>query len=103
MASKPIVRVWQEMEIKSIEPYLLIAGSTTADCASCKEVSISLDAKTCPKCGTSFKYMGTRLSSSPKEARRLKTKRPDLTIIEFKDFKGALSRDKAHGFLNGLT
>lgn len=101
MAKKSLIRMWQETDIQSIEPHLLIAGSTTADCASCKEIGISFEAKNCPKCGTFFKYLGTRISNSSREAKRLRAKRPDLILIDFQDFKEVIARDKAHGFLDG--
>jgi len=102
MAKNPLIRIWQEADIKSIKPHLLIAGSTTGDCISCREVGISFEAKNCPKCGTLFRYIGTRISNSAKEAKRLRAKRPDLILIEFQDFKSAQARSSAHGFLDGV-
>ena len=99
MSDRAIIRVWQEMDIKEIEPRLLIAGTIGADCGNCKEVGISFDAITCPKCGAAFKYIGTRISDSMKEAKRLKRKRPDLVLINYKDVKELQARDKARGFL----
>jgi len=99
MSAKLIVRVWQEIDIKEIEPRLLIAGSTSADCGNCKEIGIPFGTITCPKCQAAFKYMGTRLPSSPREAKRLRAKRPDLILIELKDFKEAQARTRARGIL----
>ncbi|OGX17117.1 MAG: hypothetical protein A3K83_06880 [Omnitrophica WOR_2 bacterium RBG_13_44_8b] len=99
MVAKSIVRVWQEIETEYIEKQLLVAGNTTGDCGNCREIGISLEAKTCPKCGTLFKYMSTRTSNSVKEAKRLRSKRPDLILIDFSDFREAQARKKAHGFL----
>ena len=93
--------MWQEADIKAIEPHLLVAGSTAGDCANCKEMGIPLDSKSCPKCGCLFRYIGTRISSSIREAKRLRAKRPDLILIDFQDFKNVTARDKARGFLNG--
>ena len=99
MDKKTLIRVWEEVDISQIEPHLLIAGSTVGDCGKCKEVGISFDSKTCPKCGTSFRFMATRLAASPREAKRLRSKRPDLLTIDFNDFKEAQARNKARGFL----
>jgi len=99
MTKKAIVRVWNEIDINEIEPRLLIAGSTSADCGNCKEVGMPFDTIRCPKCGVAFKYMGTRLAGSVSEAKRLKLKRPDLVLLDFKDFKEAKARSKARGFL----
>jgi len=97
MAKKTIIRIWQEVDIDEVGPQLLIAGSTTADCGKCKEISLPFDTRTCPKCGTYFKYMSTRISESPGEAKRLKAKRPDLIIVDFRDFKDIKARNKAKG------
>ncbi|MBN1354613.1 MAG: hypothetical protein JW994_08115 [Candidatus Omnitrophica bacterium] len=99
MTKNALIRIWQEVDIKTVEPHLLIAGHTTADCGNCKEIGISLDAVTCPKCGTAFKYISSRIFDSSKEAKRFKVRRPDLTIIDFRDFKEIQARIKAHGFL----
>jgi len=99
MTHRSIIRVWQEMDIKEIEPRLLIAGAISADCANCKEVGISFGAITCPKCGAAFKYMGTRMSDSAKEAKRMKNKRPDLVIIDLRDIRELQARTKARGIL----
>ena len=99
MSEKSLVRVWQELGLKEIESQLLIAGHVSGDCGNCREIGISFDSTNCPKCRNIFKYMATRLSDSPKEARRLKTKRPDLVLIDLKDFKDGAARRKAKGFL----
>lgn len=101
MAKKSIIRIWQKVDVDLIGPHLLIAGSLTADCGNCKEVNIRIDSRNCPNCKTAFSYIGTRISSSAKEAKRLRAKRPDLTVIEFADFKEVEARKKARGFLGG--
>ena len=97
MGSKHMIRVWNEIDLNEIKPRLLIAGSTAADCANCKEVGIPFDSRICPKCGAAFKYMCARVSDAAKEARRLRAKRPDLILIEFKDYKHADARSAARG------
>ncbi len=91
------IRVWQELDIKAVKANLLIAGSISGDCANCKEISIPIDSVKCPACGTGFKYIATRISEFSGEAKKLHAKRPDVTIIDFSDYKQARSRDKAKG------
>jgi len=91
------MRVWKNVELEKIEPELLMVGTISCDCAKCREAGIPLDAKKCPKCGTTFRYLSSRHSSSIKEAKRLKEKRPDLELIEYKDFKEVQARRKARG------
>jgi hypothetical protein len=99
MDERAIVRVWQEVSVKDVSPHLLIAGELSADCWNCKEVGIAFETKNCPTCGTLFKYMGTRLTGTVREAKRLRAKRPDLILIDLKDFKEGEARKRAHGFL----
>jgi hypothetical protein len=100
MSKKVFVRIWQDMELDDIEKHLLIAGELTGDCSNCREVGIDIiNARTCPKCNTEFKYIATRLGGGATQARRLKAKRNDLTFIEFLDFKEARARKDAQNFL----
>jgi hypothetical protein len=93
------MRIWNEVDIGEIRRNLLIAGSTVGDCGNCKETGISFEATHCSKCQTAFKYMASRVSDSTKEARRLLAKRPDLMLVELKDYKEAQARTRAHGLL----
>lgn len=90
------IRVWRDMDLDDIQKHLLVAGDPTGDCANCREIGIDIvKAKACPKCGAEFKYIGTRIRDSVPQARRLKQKRPDLTVIEYSDFKNAQARNDA--------
>ncbi|MCX5687202.1 MAG: hypothetical protein NTV71_00915 [Candidatus Omnitrophica bacterium] len=87
-----LIRVWKEMDISDIEKHLLIAGEVTGDCSSCRELGINYSsAKSCPKCGSEFKYIATRFY----ETRKIKQKRPDLIFIDFEDYKKATGKIKA--------
>ena len=97
MAKKSFVRVWREVDTDDVAAHLLISGTVSADCSYCKEIGIPFEAKTCPKCGTTFKYIGTRISKATKELKRIREKRPDLMVIDYNDFKEILSREKARG------
>lgn len=100
MPKNAYIRVWKDMDLEDIQKHLLIAGDPTGDCANCKEVGLDIrEAKTCPKCNTEFKYIATRLKGGSSQAKRLKTKRPDLTAIELSDFKDATARDDARRFM----
>lgn len=100
MGKQECIRVWKDMDLEDLKSHLLIAGDPQGDCANCREVGINIsDAKLCPKCGTEFKYIATRLAGGPSQAKRLKTKRPDLIAIELSDFKKAQSRNEAQRFM----
>jgi len=86
------IRVWQQFDLNDISEHLLIVGVSSGDCAKCRELGIDYSrAKTCPKCGTDFKYITTRTS----EARKINNKRPDLIFIEIEDYKKALGKMRA--------
>ncbi len=92
-----LVRTWKEEDIHYINEHLLIVGDPDGMCSKCKEMSLNVSTtKTCPKCNTEFKYATSRVSSNVKQAARLKSKRPDLVIIEFTDIKEAIAKDNAH-------
>ncbi|MFH1594558.1 MAG: hypothetical protein ABID09_07685 [Candidatus Omnitrophota bacterium] len=99
MGSNSPVRVWQEMDITAIKPHLLIAGTLSCDCGNCKEVGLNVESRSCTSCGTTFRYVGTRTPNSAKDARRIRSRRADLVIIDLSDFKVADARTKAHGLL----
>lgn len=98
------LRVWQEFDVEEVEKHLLILGDLTGDCGACRELGIHYqDAKECPKCRTSFKYVASRrLETHPGErfqlASRLKARRPDLVFIDYEDYKKTIGRKKARDF-----
>lgn len=86
------IRVWKRFDLQEISNQLLIVGDLTGDCAKCKTLGINYGtAKTCPGCGTSFKY----ISSRSREIAKIITKRPDLVFIDFDDYKRAMAKIKA--------
>ena len=101
MDNNILVRVWQEMDFLYLKDHLLIAGDPLGDCSKCKEVGINIaGSKNCPKCGTEFKYIATRLHNDPSQARKLRAKRADLIAIDLSDYKDALGRSQALKFLS---
>lgn len=90
-----LMRIWKEFDIKDVSSHLLIVGLLSADCSNCRELGINyLNAVSCPKCGTEFKYIASR----NKEIRKIKEKRPDLIFIELEDYKKATGSVKARDF-----
>lgn len=98
------VRVFQPMNFEEVDRHLLIMGDLKADCAACRELGIDVyTAKTCPGCGTPFKYLTSRrIESHPgerfHEVRRLSEKRPDLIFIDYSDYSKLLGKKKARDF-----
>ncbi len=94
------IRVWQEIPLELIQKHTLIAGDPTGDCSNCRDIGLNITTtKKCPGCGIEFKYIATRLTNNPTQARRLRAKRPDLIAIDLSDYKEATARDNARNIM----
>ena len=98
------LRVWQACDVTEITKHLLIVGDITADCTACRELGIDYGtAKTCPKCGTTFRFIASR-HTGPLDrnrggnVRRIKDRRPDLTFIDYEDYKEITGKQQAREF-----
>jgi len=97
------IRVWQACDIEQITKHLLIVGDITADCAACRELGIEYaQARNCPKCGTDFRFIAQRSAGRMDKGavKRLKDRRPDLTFIDYDDYKAITGKQQARDFFN---
>ncbi len=97
------IRVWQNCNLEEVTKHLMIVGDLTADCAGCRELGIDYSqAKVCPKCGVQFRFMALRSSKLDAgrgaAAKRLKDRRPDLTMIDYDDYKEITGKNSAREF-----
>ena len=98
------IRIWQPCEIENISKHLLIVGDITADCQNCRELGIDYqNSKTCPKCGTPFHFIAARNTGPLRKNRgatvkRIKERRPDLTMIDYEDYKQITGKQSARDF-----
>jgi rRNA maturation protein Nop10 len=98
------LRTFKQFDINEVKKHLLIMGDLSSDCASCRHLGIdAYTAKTCPECGTPFKYISSRrLEANPGErfqfAKRAHEKRPDLIPIDYTDYTKVLGQKKARDF-----
>jgi hypothetical protein len=98
------MRIWQACDIREISKQLLIVGDITADCAACRELGIDyVTAKSCPKCSTTFRFIASRLTGPLDRNRgatvkRIKDRRPDLTFIDYEDYKEITGKQQAREF-----
>ena len=101
---KEYIRVWKEVDIDELEQHLLIVGDLHGDCAHCKEIGLDFSSvTTCPRCQTAFKYISPRGGSGQSdhrfhEIKRMMTKRPDLLVVDYDDYKRISGRNKAKKF-----
>ena len=99
-----LIRVWQAVDIENLKKHLLIVGDITGDCAECRELGIPYaTAKNCPKCGTEFRFIASRFSTGGLKlgagaVKRIKDRRPDLTFIDYDDFRNITGKQSAHDF-----
>ena len=98
------LRVWQACDVKAISQSLLVVGDMTADCSACRELGIEYaSAKACPKCSTVFRFITSRNAGKLDRdrgatVRRIKERRPDLTFIDYEDYKDITGRQQAREF-----
>ena len=98
------IRVWQSVDIENVTKHLVIVGDITGDCAQCRELGIAYaSAKTCPQCGTEFRFITARSATgsvkmSGATVKRLKDRRPDLTFIDYDDYKSITGKQAARDF-----
>ena len=100
------IRVWQACDVEEITKHLLIVGDVTADCAACRELGIDYsNAKSCPKCSTIFRFITSRNAGKLDQnkggtVKRIKDRRPELTFIDYEDYKGITGKKQAREFFN---
>lgn len=98
------IRIWQACDVREISKHLLIVGDITADCAACRELGIDYsNAKICPKCSTVFRFIASRNAGKLDRNRggtvkRIKDRRPDLTFIDYEDYKEITGKQQAREF-----
>ena len=98
------IRIWQPCNVEGITEHLLIVGDVTADCAHCRELGIDYTkTKICPKCGTNFKFIASRNTGKMDRNRggtvkRIIDRRPDLTFIDYEDYKEISGKQNARDF-----
>lgn len=98
------IRIWQKCDIAEITKCLLIVGDVTADCQNCRELGIDYaNARQCPKCATTFRFIASRNTGKLDGGRgatvkRIKDRRPDLTFIDYEDYKEITGKTQAREF-----
>ena len=98
------IRIWQACEIGEITKHLLIVGDVSADCAACRELGIDyVQSRQCPQCGVTFRFIASRLTGRLDGGRgatvkRIKERRPDLTFIDYEDYKEITGKQNARDF-----
>lgn len=94
--SDKFIRFYQPMEVEHIKPHLLVYGDLGGACENCKAMDIKLDLESCPKCGTAFHFISFRnIKSHIPKIKKLFVERPNISIVDFDDYKMAMGASKA--------
>lgn len=98
------LRIWQACDVPEITKHMMIVGDLTADCQACRHLGIDyVTAKTCPGCNVTFRFIASR-NTGPLDrdrgatVKRIKERRPDLTFIDYEDYKNATGKQNAREF-----
>lgn len=98
------IRTFLEYDLEHISKHLLVVGDLAGDCYNCRELGLDpYQTKVCPNCKTEFKFIASRrMDQFPGErfaiARRLRSKRSDLILLDYQDFTKTLGHKKARDF-----
>jgi len=94
--SDNFIRIFTKMDVKHVKPNLLIYGDLGGQCAACQEMDIKLDSEKCPKCQEDFHFIAFRnYKSHIPKIRKLFDERPNITIIDYDDYKKGAGKNKA--------
>ena len=100
MTTQRLIRIYKNFDIQHIKSHLLIWGDLTASCSQCNSVGLKLDTAQCPQCHTDFKYIAFRnIKDHLPKIHRLIQERPDVTLVDYDDFKRLIGALKAEEFL----
>ena len=90
------IRIYTPMDVKQIKPNLLVYGDLGGQCEHCGQMDVKLNHDKCPKCGTEFKYISFRnIKVHFPKVTKLLEERPNLTIVDFEDYKKEMGASKA--------
>ncbi|MCZ8157516.1 MAG: hypothetical protein O9264_15440 [Leptospira sp.] len=91
------IRVWTQVDSDAIKKQLLYIDDLYGTCGSCKKLGLNyIKDKKCPDCGTTFKYLATKISNPAEVGKilaRIEKEKLDLILIEREDFEKSNARD----------
>lgn len=94
------LRIWMKLNLEEVKNHLLVIGELSGECFSCHKVGIKNEEKECPQCGRKFKYIGFRRKVDASLIKKFKEIHPEMTFIDFEDFKKVFSKKEAKKILN---
>lgn len=100
-----MIRIWHELDIKEIDDHIIIVDDLHGFCPACKTTGIKFgEMDKCPGCKREFKYAATRESGSAgaKIITKIIKNSPQLTIVEYSDYKHHTDKNKAASLFGNL-
>lgn len=91
------VRVWQNLKVDEVRQHLLLVDDLYGSCGNCKQLGLNyLKDSKCSGCGTTFRYLATKLHNPADVAKilnRINKESLKLTVIDRDDFERAEAKD----------
>ena len=93
-----------QLDLKAVAEQLMLIEDLYGTCANCKQLGLNyLKDKTCPGCGTEFRYLATNLKSPADSAKilgRIKAEGLKVQLLDRGDFEKATARDALGDLFN---
>jgi hypothetical protein len=94
------LRIYKKIDFTGVKAHLLIYGALSGCCASCRAMDIKLEVRQCPQCSSEFKFIAFQnIKDHIPKMLRLSSERPQLTFVDYDDFKKIEGALKAEEFL----
>lgn len=97
---KRFVRVWKELDVEEVAKKLIVVGELSAECFVCHNIGLDVDTRICPYCQAGFRYMAFRRKVDGAYIARKQEAFPDMTFIDFDDFKHLREQNDARKLLD---
>ncbi|TGL60976.1 hypothetical protein [Leptospira sarikeiensis] len=94
---KKYIRVWKKLSVSEITSQLMIIDDLYGTCGKCKHLGLNYTKdRSCPECGSKFKYLATNLKSPADIAKvlaRIEKENLDLILIDREDYTLSKAKD----------
>ena len=95
-----LIRIYKPINIQEIKKQLLICGVLSAQCSACSSVGLKIEAAQCPECQAEFSYIAFQnVKDHYPKIQKIIQERPDVTLVDYDDFKRLSGALKAEEFL----
>lgn len=100
MSSERFIRIYKKYYLEEVKSRLMTYGALSGTCANCMKMDLKIDALKCPECNTDFKFIAFQnVRDHLPKMLRLAQERPDVTFVDYDDFKKVEGEEKARGIL----